>query len=335
MRLVSIKSLKKGEALAYPIRSQDGRILLSGNSVLTDKHLDNLIKFKINSVYIEDEFNSDIEISPAVSDDTKTEALVTIAKFYKEFEKGKGLNDTAIKAAARNITEEVLRNIRAPINLFNVYSIDDKKHLHALNTAIITAAISYYSEVPVQRMIDFVTAALLHDIALKDIDTDKEDKDHMIEGAEKLKNSRMFSAIITSSIALHHEHFDGTGRPKKMSGEDIFLGARIIAVADQFDNLVYGMGSKPLPAHHAVEYLHMLSGKELDPHLLTVFSKSVAIYPTGATVVLNNGHRAVVVRQNESMPSRPTIRLLMPERENCLEFNLVTNPTIFIDSVEL
>ena len=332
---MSIKNLQKGESLAYPIRSQDGRILLSANAVLTDKHLDNLIKFKINSVYIEDEFNADIEISPAVSDDTKTAALVAIDKIYKDFEKNKNLNDTAIKNSARSIAEEVLSNIRAPINLFNVYSISEKKYLHALNTAIITAAISYHCEVPLQRMIDFVTAALLHDIALKDIDADKQDATHMIEGAEKLKNSRLFSAIITSSIALHHEHFDGTGKPKKMAGEDIFLGARILAVADQFDNLVYGIGCKPLPTHHAVEYLHTMSSQELDPQLLTVFSKSVAIYPTGATVLLNNGHRAVVVKQNEGMPERPIIRLLMPERENCLEFNLVTNRTLFIESVEL
>lgn len=335
MRLVSIKNLQKGEALAYPIRSQDGRILLSANAVLTDKHLDNLIKFKINNVYIEDEFNSDIEISPAVSDETKTAALVAIGQFYKDFEKGKNLNDTAIKTAARNITEEVLRNIRAPINLFNVYSIDEKKYLHALNTGIITAAIAYHCEVPVQKMIDFVTASLLHDIALKNLDEDKDDTAHITEAVEKLKNARLFSAIITSSIGLHHEHFDGTGRPKKMSGEDIFLGARILAVADQFDNLVYGIGCKALPAHHAVEYLHTMGGRELDPQLLAVFSKSVAIYPTGSTVLLNNGHRAVVVRQNEEMPARPTIRLLMPERENCLEFNLVTNRTLFIENVEL
>ena len=333
MRLLPTKNLVPGGALGFPIRTQEGKILLSANATITEKYIERLLSFKINCVYVDDEEFKDVEICPAISDKTKSEALANVVEFHRGIPK-KIIKDSLIRDSAKAICSDVISNIRSPLNLFNVYSIEDKRYLHLVNTAIVTAAISYYAEVSTSRIPDYVTAALLHDMALEDIDN-AADTEHARSCYDFLKEARVFNNYICASVGMHHEHYDGSGSPKGFEGDKIFEGARILSVADQFDNLVYGIGCQQYPAHLAVEYLHTMSGKQLDPVLLTLFSKCIAIYPTGATVILNNGYRAIVIKQNEQIPTRPVVRLLMPQKENCVTINLIKNHTVFIESVEL
>lgn len=76
-------------------------------------------------------------------------------------------------------------------------------------------------------------------------------------------------------IALcHHERIDGTGYPCGLTGDDIPLAARIMAVADVYDALVSERHYKPAFSHeHAMSIIHDGSGKHLDPTLVTVFDQ--------------------------------------------------------------
>lgn len=59
-------------------------------------------------------------------------------------------------------------------------------------------------------------------------------KNHPVMGAKILKNITEFPQL-TVGTRWHHEHFDGTGYPDGIAGEDIPKEARIIAVADAYD----------------------------------------------------------------------------------------------------
>lgn len=59
-------------------------------------------------------------------------------------------------------------------------------------------------------------------------------KNHPIMGATILKNIKDFPKLITGA-RWHHERYDGKGYPDGISGEDIPMEARIIAVADAYD----------------------------------------------------------------------------------------------------
>jgi HD-GYP domain-containing protein (c-di-GMP phosphodiesterase class II) len=77
------------------------------------------------------------------------------------------------------------------------------------------------------------------------------------------------AAIISSQ---HHEKWDGSGYPKKLSGEQIHLYGRIVALADVFDAL----GSdrcykKAWPLEKILDYLREQSGKHFDPTLVKIF----------------------------------------------------------------
>ena len=74
-------------------------------------------------------------------------------------------------------------------------------------------------------------------------------------------------------IALsHHEKWDGSGYPNGLSGEDIPLEGRIVAIADVFDALT---SVRPYKAawsvEDAVELLNKERGRHFDPHLVELF----------------------------------------------------------------
>jgi len=74
----------------------------------------------------------------------------------------------------------------------------------------------------------------------------------------------------------HHERFDGTGYPEGLSGTDIPLPARIVAVADVFDALISARPYKPAyPPMDAVMMIEIESGRHFDPVIVDAFRACV------------------------------------------------------------
>jgi hypothetical protein len=78
-------------------------------------------------------------------------------------------------------------------------------------------------------------------------------------------------------VLHHHERYDGNGYPDHLAGENIPLGARIIAVADSFDAMVSvrPYRAKSLTVRHALKILDEERGAQFDPDLVVTFTKLV------------------------------------------------------------
>ena len=71
---------------------------------------------------------------------------------------------------------------------------------------------------------------------------------------------------VASIIRYHHERMDGNGYPAGLKGEDIPMGARIIAVVQTFLATITGRRYRdPLPFEKALQLLHAACGTQLDP----------------------------------------------------------------------
>lgn len=146
---------------------------------------------------------------------------------------------------------------------------------------------------------DLHRAGLLHDIGKLGIPPDILDKPGRLTREEyqlMRKHPRMGARILepigayasmTPIVLQHHENYDGTGYPLRLSGEDIVLGARIYAVADQFDALTsdrpYRDGMNP---DKVIEYIKKKAGSRFDPQVVRAFLQ--------------------VMRQEKKRPSRPS-----------------------------
>ena len=70
-------------------------------------------------------------------------------------------------------------------------------------------------------------------------------------------------------ILHHHERYDGKGYPNGLAGENIPLGARILAVADALDTMLSPRTYKePYPVDRVRSELAQQAGKQFDPHII-------------------------------------------------------------------
>jgi putative two-component system response regulator len=96
---------------------------------------------------------------------------------------------------------------------------------------------------------------------------------HTTIGSELLSHSELPHLRIAKEIARHHhEWWDGTGYPSKLSGKRIPIHARIVALADVFDALTHGRPySPPWSIDRALEEIKSKRGTQFDPDLTDAF----------------------------------------------------------------
>jgi len=140
------------------------------------------------------------------------------------------------------------------------------------------------------------TAALLHDIgnmAVPEHILSKPDaltpeefdrvKIHPRVGAEILKNVP-FGAPVSDLVLSHHERWDGLGYPAGLRGEDIPLGARILAIADCFSTLQADRPYRPARSERdAIALLREYSGSAFDPALVDLLIARLNATPVDAS----------------------------------------------------
>jgi len=128
------------------------------------------------------------------------------------------------------------------------------------------------------------TAALLHDVGKLAVPEHILSKPGPLSGEEfdriKIHPQVGFEIIehvpfpypVAPLVLCHHERWDGGGYPLGLRGEDIPLGARILAVSDYFDSVTRDRPyNKRMSGDLAALMLRQESGKALDPSLVAVF----------------------------------------------------------------
>jgi HD-GYP domain-containing protein (c-di-GMP phosphodiesterase class II) len=127
-------------------------------------------------------------------------------------------------------------------------------------------------------------AARLHDVGMVAVDAELIRRDgpiseterrriamHTTIGEEMLRPHGLSEEGLRG-VRHHHERYDGNGYPDGLSGEEIPLLARIIAVVDVYDALTSTRSYRAALSHReALEELQRMAGSELDPHLVDRF----------------------------------------------------------------
>jgi putative two-component system response regulator len=98
-------------------------------------------------------------------------------------------------------------------------------------------------------------------------------KTHTTAGAGLLTFSSFPLLRVAREIALtHHEHWDGSGYPAGLRGEEIPLSGRIVALADVFDALTHSRPyKKAWTVEEAVAELRRLRVSQFDPTVVDAF----------------------------------------------------------------
>jgi len=93
---------------------------------------------------------------------------------------------------------------------------------------------------------------------------------NVLMGVEQLKNAALL-------VRHHHECFDGTGYPDRLTGMAIPLGSRILAVANDYDAVQLGtLTQNALRPDEAASYIVENRGRRYDPAVADAFIKLLA-----------------------------------------------------------
>ncbi len=96
-------------------------------------------------------------------------------------------------------------------------------------------------------------------------------KNHVRIGYRILMDLKHLSGVLPA-VLHHHEHWDGSGYPAGLAGEEIPLSARIIAVADAFDAMGSDRPYRPRLSDEKIStILREGAGKQWDPQVVEVF----------------------------------------------------------------
>jgi len=100
-------------------------------------------------------------------------------------------------------------------------------------------------------------------------------KKHPQIGADIIRPIQFLQGLIPF-IFYHHERWDGKGYPSRIKGEDIPMGARIIAIADVYQALISNRPyHKAFTKNKAIEIIKKGSGTQFDPRIVSIFLKII------------------------------------------------------------
>lgn len=98
---------------------------------------------------------------------------------------------------------------------------------------------------------------------------------HTLLGSE-LVNELEFPIEVRPMIRNHHEHFDGTGYPDGLRGDEIPVAARILCIADKFDALTTDRSYRPaFSTEQALHVMQSEAGRVFDPRMFEVFKRLI------------------------------------------------------------
>lgn len=233
---------------------------------------------------------------------------------------------TQAHASGRQLVNQVVDGLigaeSMAIHLVNQKFKESDMAFHALNVMVLSLLLGRALDLSEDELRHLGVGALLHDVGKAEIPprilraatrTPPEEafyRAHIGYGIQAVAGAQGIKVAERNIIACHHEHWDGSGFPNKLAGDKIPRLARIVAIANRYDNLCnpFELHRAKTPAE-ALRQMFKTEGAHFDPTMLQAFIKTLGVYPPGSFVHLSNGAVGLVVETNPDALLNPLIML--------------------------
>lgn len=213
-------------------------------------------------------------------------------------------------------------NSGLPVDLSELESYD-YSYVHSVNVALLATIVGLQMGYGPLMLNNLALGALLHDWGKLMIPCEILDKPSGLTArefeiikqhpglGEQMLRSVIPSEEVLKIVRQHHERWNGQGYPDCLSGEAIYHGAQIVAVADVFDALTADRPyRKGLPPYHALEMILSRVNINFSSDVVKAFRSSLILYPENSRVTLNTGETGTVIAIPLGLPTRPVVRII-------------------------
>ncbi|MCI5207829.1 MAG: HD domain-containing protein [Candidatus Electrothrix sp. ATG2] len=192
---------------------------------------------------------------------------------------------------------------------------------HSVRVATLAVYVADSLGVGKDELVDFGTAALLHDVGKGKIPSEiiyKRDKltdeefalmrSHPAFGAEILLEHKEATPMQVAAAWGHHLRYDGRGYPDSPPWAVRSHFISLLQICDVFEALTAVRPYKPSLTPLSAFGIMINDKGAFDPELLSAFISALGIYPPGTQVRLNNGCLATVVASGKEI-DKPKVRI--------------------------
>jgi diguanylate cyclase (GGDEF)-like protein len=148
---------------------------------------------------------------------------------------------------------------------------------HSSRVAWIADVVGRRAGLQPNQLEDLQTAAFLHDVGHMTLAADGQNLEapgHAAEGA-RIVEGATFPPDVVAAVRNHHDRWDGVDQADGMTGEQIPILARILAVTERFEALTAGRGCPRVTSKEALDQIIARSGLEFDPAVIEALSRAV------------------------------------------------------------
>jgi putative nucleotidyltransferase with HDIG domain len=232
------------------------------------------------------------------------------------------------------------------INLVNMSEASYSINNHALNVTVLSLVLGHSMGMSTDELKILGMGALLHDIgkvalpariAKKPQNMSKVEQDlfstHVGQGIKLVHRIENIRPEIMEIIGHHHSFLDGSGFPEQVAVEKISQSARIVTIANLYDNYCNPSDlAEALTPKEAMAHLYAQAGEQLDEKLVQGFIRTFGVYPPGTVVLLSDDSFALVLVVASKALLTPRVVLYNPDvpADKAMVIDLIEHPNLQI-----
>ncbi len=340
MKRLTTLQLVPGMVVAKSVLNFDRDEILPPGTVLTDRLITKLDLYGVFTVYVEDCIPKPQEpmrpVEPSYAERIKK------SPDFKQFKKDYEINIDSFRNEINNVVERNLkidvktllnnalkiisnRSTTSPVGVFdmlqNMREYDDSTFTHCMNVALICNVFATWLKFTPEQIELATACGLFHDIGKLTVPHDiitkpgklsdeeyEQIKKHPISGYQMLLDQDVDDHVRNAAL-MHHERSDGMGYPLHLSGNQIDMYARMVAIADVYDAMTASRCYRgPLCPFRVIEIFEQEGFQKYDVQYLYPFLHNVVNTYIQNRCRLTDGREGEIIYINKAKLSRPIVQ---------------------------
>lgn len=309
----------------------------------SNEYLDSFLRNRVRQV--------EYPYKGSVADEMPTARTVfeeSIKKFItmmSAIKQGSNLDLKKIKTLLEPLIDSVLRNPDAMLWLSQLRPQGDSLYSPAVHHTVLAIAFARFAGLPKEDIQHLVVGVLLFDIGKLNVEEnvllkrtllDDEEfvkvKQHVDDGYDYLVLLANLHQDSLNTVLTHHERYDGSGYPNKLTNRQIPVFGRLAGMIDCYQAMISKRPySAAISAHASLQKIFSWRNKYFQAELVEQFLKCLGVHPTGSLLEMKSGEVGIVVSQNPARHIKPNVMLLLDKDKNDLGdypvVDLMTGPS--------